>query len=352
MQSRPKGASMRTVVMGVVGVAILALVGGTAPAPAHAEPAPAGGLLWSSLPASFRAFDPTSPWNTPIPPDPRLDPASAAMMARLAGIVSGLKVDHATWSIPLFVIDARIAPLRDVIFTKDPNPILDPADTGRVRDVPMPDGIWPDPKPDGHMTLIDPRLRLAWDFSRLNHDPAEGWQASRVEIWDLDGVGYRPAFDGRRWWTRGARGSGLPLIGGLIRPEEIRAGRIDHALVFASPITRKVAFRGPEAELCPPASRTDGRRVGPDTLPMGVRVQLDPGLDLAAFDLSPEARVVARALQVYGMINGDSTHDVFKLYLQNLGPDGGAWADMDFSGLRRLPLDRFRVLHCSVVSRP
>ena len=51
------------------------------------------------------------------------------------------------------------------------------------------------------------------------------------------------------------------------------------------------------------------------------------------------------------MFNGDITHNVFKIYLQNLGPDGGAWAKMDFSSLAKIPLDRFRVLSCTVYTR-
>ena len=64
---------------------------------------------------------------------------------------------------------------------------------------------------------------------------------------------------------------------------------------------------------------------------MGVRLQLDPELDLESLGLSREVKVIARALQSYGMFNGDSTHNTFKIYFQNLGPDGGKWASMDLA---------------------
>lgn len=162
-------------------------------------------------------------------------------------------------------------------------------------------------------------------------------------------MGVRKPFTGKTWWSYGARGSGMPLIAGLIRPEEIEAGEIRHALVFAAPTNRKSLLPGGPKELCSPASRTDGGHTGIDTLPMGARLQLDPELDLESLDLSREVKVIAKALQTYGMFNGDSTHNTFKIYFQNLGPDGGIWANMDLASLSRIPIEKFRVLKCTAV---
>lgn len=301
-----------------------------------------------SLPADFLAFHAASPWNTPIGDAPRIDPASAAMMRRLQSEAGRLKADHKKWSIPLFVVDAAKAPRVTGLFTKTSNPLIDPNGTGKVSGLPIPKGAWPDPERDGHMLIIDPTLMVSWDLSRAMRLRDGSWRASRIDIWDLKGMGVRRPFKGRTWWSYGARGSGFPLIAGLIRPEEITAGEIRHALVFSSPITRKSVVPNGPLELCPPASRSDGTQYGPDTIPMGARLQLDPALDLDRLGLSPEIKVIARALQRYGMYNSDSTHEVFKLYLQNLGPDGGAWAGMDFSSLSRIPISRFRVLGCDI----
>ncbi len=304
------------------------------------------GLNGMVLPAGFQAFHPESPWNSRIAANPKLAFNSSAMMKKLQREAGYLKLDHAQWSIPLFVINADEAPLVSVQFEGTSNPLTDPDGSGAVENLPIPPGVWADPQRDGHLLLVDPEQMLSWDFSRMTKLGDGRWQASRIDIWDLTEMGQREPFAGKTWWSYGARGSGMPLLAGLVLLEEIRAGEIRHALVFASPTTRKSSFPNGPLELCPPASRTDGDAVGLNTLPMGVRLQLDPSLDLDALKLSPEVKVIARALQEYGMFNGDSTYDTFKIYLQNLGRDGGAWADIDFDSLAKIPLDRFRVLAC------
>ncbi|MGB0671369.1 MAG: hypothetical protein ACPGNT_07715 [Rhodospirillales bacterium] len=304
------------------------------------------GLLGQSLPPDFRPFHPESAWNKPIAVDAPVYPLSAAIMKRMAEVAGPLKADSARWSIPLYVVDADKARRDTVWFTKDPNPLVDQLGVGFVEGVPLPPGIEPDPEDDGHMLVVDPKKMVSWDLSRARYVRGKGWEASRFDVWDLTGMGERRPFTGPTWWTYGARGSGFPLIAGLVRPEQILLGEINQALVFASPLTRKSS--GPEGpkELCPPASRTDGTVTGPDSIPMGARLQLDPDLDLDSLNLSPEVRVIARALQVYGMFNGDTTHDVFKIYFQNLGRSSLAWVGMDFSSLKNIPLDRFRMLDC------
>lgn len=332
---------MRRSTVLVIGMLLYAHGGG-----AVADSGGGGGM---SLSGSFMAFHPQSPWNTPIPEDASTDPFSNAIIMKLKKSAGRLKADHAKWSIPLFVVDAEKTPKVTVWFSKKPNPLLDSGGRGFVEGLPVPDQAWPDPKDDGHMLLIDPNLMISWDFSKAHRGADRRWRASRIDIWDLKGMGVRQPFKGSAWWTYGARGSGFPLIAGLIRPEEIEAGEIKHALVFASPLTRKSSIIGQKAALCPPASRSDGTKHGMDTIPMGARMQLDPALDLDSLNLSRQVRVIARAMQRFGMYNGDTTHDVFKIYLQNLGADGGAWAAMDLSGLGRIPIDRFRVLSCDLV---
>jgi hypothetical protein len=304
-----------------------------------------------SLPAKFRPFHAASPWNTPIPSNPEIDPASPAMIQRLALTAKTLKFDSKQWTIPLFVVDAVPGPRVTVSFTKTANPLIDPEKKGFVEGLPIPVNAWPDPKPDGHMLIIDPKLMISWDFSRVQKLPNGHWKASRIDVWDLKGMGVRKPFTGKTWWSYGARGSGMPLIAGLIRPEEIEAGVIHHALVFAAPTNRKSTVSGGPKELCSPASRTDGSNSGPDTLPMGVRLQLDPSFDLSSIRLTKEVMVIAKAMQKYGMYNGDSTHNTFKIYLQNLGEDGGKWSNMDLSSLSLIPIEHFRALKCDLVSK-
>jgi hypothetical protein len=311
------------------------------------------GYLGISLPADFRAFSEDSPWNTPIPENPEIDPASDLMINNLKYKAKMLKGNLTKWTIPLFIIDSKESPKVNVkTSAKYLNLEVDP-DRNRVAEgLPLPEGIWPDPEEDGHMLLVDPKLRKSWDFSGAKRLSDKSWIASGITIWDLNGPGYRKPFSGENWWTYGVRGSGFPLIAGLIRPEEIESGNISHALAFASPINRKSTYSGGSPQVCsPPASKTDGYGIGYEYIPEGARLQLDPELDLNLLNISPATKVIARAMQVYGMYNADNAA-AFTIYFQNLGPDGGKWIKYKFfKDLKNIPIEKFRVLKCNLVNR-
>lgn len=311
------------------------------------------GYLGMSLPADFRAFSSTSPWNTSISSNPVIDPYSSNMIKKLKSKAKVLKANITNWTIPLFVIDSAVSPKRNIPTTSDAlNLTVDPDRNGIAKGIPLPEGVWPDPKSDGHMLLVDPNVRKSWDFSRAKRLSDGTWTASRIDIWDLDGSGYRQPFSGDYWWTYGARGSGFPLIAGLIRPEEIESGEIKHALVFASPINRKATTSRGGQQLCsPPASRTDGYGIGNEYIPEGAQLQLDPNLNLNSLNLSPATKIIAKAMQKYGMYNGDNSSD-FNIYFQNLGTDGGKWKNYNFfEDLKNIPVDKFRVLKCNIITK-
>jgi hypothetical protein len=89
-------------------------------------------------------------------------------------------------------------------------------------------------------------------------------------------------------------------MAGLIREPELRRGRIDHALAFALPEARAGVFARP-------ATRTDGQVDSEDAIPLGTRFRLSPELDLRRLDLPGPTRVLARAVQHYGMIARDKS---------------------------------------------
>jgi hypothetical protein len=309
-----------------------------------------GGYLGMSLPAGFRAFSELSPWNTPILNPAEADPFSKAMIGRLQREAVILRGAFVKWTVPVHVIDSRQCPRVSVRSSSgEKNRDVDPNGDGIVEDLPIPPDIWPDPARDGHMILVDPHARKSWEFSRFGRDTNGQYIASGISVWDLDGLGFRLPFEGRFWWTYGSNGAGTPLIAGLIRPEEIEAGEIRHALMCSTPVNRKSSRAGGKMEVCPPACKTDGQGIGPDTIPEGARLQLDPSLDLNRLGLSPAVKIVARAMQEYGMIVTDGARD-FKVYFQNLGPDGGKWGKWSgFDDLNKIPITSFRVLQCDIV---
>ncbi len=327
----------------------------------HIERSNLDGYLGMSLPAGFKIFNENSPWNTPICENAETDPNSDLMIQNLIeslvslGRTPNLGINYKEWTSPIHVIDADKSPKVDVR-TTDPLGQLyesvDPDHDGIAEDIPLPDGCWPDPSNDGHMILVDPYKRVCWEFS-IAHKLGPGkWEASIIDKWDLNGPGYREPFSGKYWWRSGARGSGCPFIAGLIRPEEIEAGEINHALAIATPINRKKISDEAkwEYELCsPPASRTDGSGIGPEYVPEGARLQLNPNLDLDALGISEDAKTVARAMQQYGIFVVDCGAG-FSLYFQNLGPDGGKWQEHPgLADITKIPVSELRVLKCNIV---
>jgi hypothetical protein len=123
------------------------------------------------------------------------------------------------------------------------------------------------------------------------------------------------------WWdAHGARACGFPLTAGLITVDELRAGRIEHALVFGYPGIRSRYFKYPAS-----TAQATFPRVSPDFgIPCGARIQLDPSLDLDALGLTGSARVIARALQEYGAYVGDGNGSI-SLYADSSPEALDAW---------------------------
>jgi hypothetical protein len=120
-----------------------------------------------------------------------------------------------------------------------------------------------------------------------------GWpRAGSGAIWDLDANRLRP--DG---WTS-ADAAGLPILPGLVRRDEVKAGRIGHAIRFTVACTD-------DSHIWP--ARHDAGVNDPSCPPMGARFRLSSSFDLSGF--SPKARVILRGMKRYGMILADNGSD-------------------------------------------
>ena len=119
---------------------------------------------------------------------------------------------------------------------------------------------------------------------------SHGWTAGSGATWNLRSNHLRPA-----GWTS-ADAAGLPIFPGLARWDEVSRGVIDHALRFTAPQTRRAYVY--------PARHYASDSNDPALPPMGLRVRLKASVNIASFP--PQARVVLRALQRYGMILADN----------------------------------------------
>lgn len=286
---------------------------------------------YSSLqPPRFRA---DSPWYQAIPADPPIDPASEAIIARMAAEFSDRLVMVAEEGSVAYY-ESRSDDLRVSI------PLLSRGSLRRgIGNVPFPSYALPDPADDGHLVVWDgEKLYEFWNLRLLR----SRWVAGTAAIIaaDSDGVHHK---------NFSVRASGISLLAGMVWPQELEAGLIEHALVFGYPHSMK----GYHVE---PATRTDGYSEEMYSLPMGARVQLDPELDLNDPDLglNQVEITIARALQTYGMILADTGSPGSIIELEAMNPSAYssnpyrqlAGYDEEYGSfnLSRIPVSRFRVL--------
>ena len=142
---------------------------------------------------------------------------------------------------------------------------------------------------DRHAIVVDPSAGLLYEFYALLKTDT-GWEAKQASIFDLKSNRSRP--DG---WTS-SDAAGLPLCPAVVRWDELKRGRIDHALRVTVKRTRR-AYVAPATHFA--SSLTD-----PDLPRMGERLRLRATFDTTRF--SPEARTILTALQRYGMIVADN----------------------------------------------
>lgn len=312
----------------------------------------AKGVLGQSLPGTWRPYSDDSPWNTPIASAAVMHPDSPPIISVATSLASHLRLAQ-TYTIPLWVVDSDSVPQRrvrsDRIFDWwDANP----RDGWTDVEVPIVPAMWPEPTADGHLCIIDPRKKIAWEMSRFVWLADGTPSCTTFNIWYLPGSGVGSPTDGKRWQLRGGRGSGFPILAGLVRPEELAAGEIRHALVFTFAQNRRAADGS--ALFVPPACRSDGQYVGSQYPIEGMRWQLDPALgdqDFDAWGLSREGKIVARALQKYGMFDGDNG-GAMALQVQLLGPttteNRTRWETLFpgfYKNVERIPTNRFRVVY-------
>jgi hypothetical protein len=116
------------------------------------------------------------------------------------------------------------------------------------------------------------------------------WHAGSGAVWSLRSNRLRP--DG---WTS-ADAAGLPILPGLLRWNEVRDDRIDHAIRFTTDVTSRHHLW--------PARHDAGSSDSRDVPPMGARFRLRAGWSAAG--LSPYARRVVRAMKTYGLVLADN----------------------------------------------
>ena len=214
--------------------------------------------------------------------------------------------------------------------------------------VPIPDDALPDPGTDMHLALVDWARDTVWDMWACRRRPDGEWESRTGMVYSASGSGVWKTSDfavkdGESIHFHGpGRAAGVPIVAGLAMRWELLSGRVEHKIAMAT-------WHNAYKQFTYPATWTDGFR--DNGLPEGAVMQLDPDLDLGRYDLSPVARVLARAMQVYGMVNVDNAGGNV-VYAEGLyGRHGLTWEGvLDPAELKQIPLEQYRVLKLGPVT--
>ncbi len=281
--------------------------------------------------AGILPYSPLSPWNTKIPAGVAVDAAkTSSYVGGLQALGLPLTSDPDQYTIPV-VSATSSTPLVKVYAsgTGDymPNDTVPRKAQGSYVMAPIPAGALGGEGSDGQLEVVNWDTGEQWGFWQL-YPNGDGTYTTSNTYHTSIGAGSMGRFaDGQR-----GRGAGTQYLAGLVRPWEIAQGRIDHALAFACGISSPAVVY--------PASKSDGAG-SPALIPEGTRLQLDPNWDINQLS-NPKARIIAKALQDYGMYNIDNSGSS-KIYIEDR-----TTANWDSSVTRSLvsgiPWSAFRVV--------
>lgn len=292
-----------------------------------------------------RPFGPTSIWNDRLGRKVRLSPDSGTYSSTLAASVDryGAWVNTTEWSTPVYSVPTgqpTVTVHLDGTFGRDQS--LQQA----LNQVPIPTGAQPSDDSDGHLVVYQRAADTMWELWGARRDALGSWHTrSGGRMTSVSNVpGYFPREPG---W--GATATGLPMLGGLIRIRELRAGLIPHALSIAIPQARAGVYTWP-------AQQTDGVSNDSRAVPEGTRFRIDPSVKLSKLQMSPFVRTLARAAQRYGIYVTDQSADV-SFMAEDPAPTGSNPYPGEFFGgksprelLQQFPWDSLEVVdaprHC------
>lgn len=266
-------------------------------------------------------FPVTNAWNTDVSGYP-LHPRSAEIVATIQSVGGDFLHpdfgENPHYGIPYVVVppDQPYVPilLTEYADESDPGPYPVPLDA------PVEGG--PDATGDRHVLVVQQGSCELFELGVAEPVPG-GWTAYVGARWNLTTGALRPL-----GWTS-ADAAGLPILPGLVRYDEVAAGAIRHAL--------RVTFARTQRGFVLPATHHASSRTDPNLPPMGLRLRLSAGYDIGG--LTGQARVIAAAMQRYGLIVADNGSN---WYVQG-APDPG-WDDDDLRQLRSIPGTAFEVV--------
>ena len=278
----------------------------------------------------FRPFPADNAWNQDIS-TAAVDPNSDAII-NFIGPNVGLHPDFgsglyngSSMGIPYSVVNGTQS-LVAIDFTaygdeSDPGPMPIPANA-QIEGYPNPGNG------DRHVLVIDNANCFLYELYSSYPNNDGSWNAGSTAVWDLQNDEPRP------WTWTSADAAGLSIFAGLVRYDEVAAGKIQHAIRFTLPQT--------SAAMVPPASHWAATSSNPIAPPMGMRMRLKSSYDISGF--SQNLQVILTALKTYGIILADNGS---AMYLSGAPDDH--WSNDDLHNLSSVPASAFEVVQMNPV---
>jgi hypothetical protein len=299
-------------------------------------------------------FSPSSFWNTPLPADTPTNTNSGAYVTEIAnqlcydafgqttpmtgacttGNSANGNLNTARWSSPFYVVPANQPRVPIILNATSTSPAVTSLQTELAQGVPIPANAVPAGGTDAHLSVYQPSSDTLWEFWRLS-TPANNAPGAAQLPWSVTETAV-PSYGDSEWhavWggvmTNVSTGNGifpnpyagwttgLPLLGTVVRIEELQAGQIDHAIGIGLgqllnehviPANTPNATNG----ISWPADRSDGTNTSSMAIPEGLRFRLPASLNLTQYaaqhPLTPVAMAIAVAVQKYGFVVAETAN--------------------------------------------
>ena len=263
-------------------------------------------------------------WNTDISNLP-VDPHSGQWLASMDAASTNLHPDFGPsygaqsvpYGIPFTVVDSSHPKVNLTFQYADES---DPGPYPFGSDTPIEGGQ--DSTGDRHAIMVDRSTCTLYELYDARYS-ASGSTAGSGATWNLGSDALRPA-----GWTS-ADAAGLPILPGLLRPDEVASGSVTHAIRFTAART--------DQSYVWPARHQAGAASDPSLPPMGARFRLRSDYDISGY--SAAAQVVLRAMQHYGLILADNGSN---WYFQ--GSADNSWDVSLIDELKRVPASEFEAV--------
>jgi hypothetical protein len=274
--------------------------------PAFDKPVPFDTPEADAILAALEIFPPDNPWNIPVDEWP-----VAANSRAMIALIGGNKPLRGNQDMGFVLVppDQKKVDVKLIAYAeesdKGPYPVPDnaviegwPAEFKRgsaAQKALTLDDVQrgkPTLDADRHGIVVDPVNRKLYEFYRLTKTD-KGWAAEQASIFDLASNKLRP--DG---WTS-SDAAGLPIFPSVVRHDELKRGKIEHAL--------RATFKNTRRAYVYPATHFASQKKDENLPRMGERFRLRKDFDTSKF--SPEVKTILEALKRYGMLNADNGID-------------------------------------------